>query len=98
MAFPSQTLYLGRDGGIDAEVEDMVSQKVAEWRAAGELPFPNMTSSRREQLADTLDYPPTGSPGSILPSAPKPEEAEPLSIAEESETSDNDTEDKPRKT
>ena len=97
-AFPSQTLYLGRDGGIDSEVGDMVSQKVAEWRAAGELPFPNMTSSRREQLADTLDYPPTGSPGSILPSAPKPEEAEPLSIAEESETSDNDTEDKPRKT
>jgi MscS family membrane protein len=97
-AFSSQTLYLGRDDGIDTETGDLVSQKVAEWRAAGELPFPNMTLSQRERLADTLDYPPAGSPDSIHSEAAQLEAAEPLSSEEVGEASDDEGEKKPDKT
>ena len=42
-------------------------------------PFPNMASSRREQLADTLDYPPRGSPEAHYLQTQQDETAEPLS-------------------
>jgi MscS family membrane protein len=81
-AFPSQTLYLGRDGGLDAERGDAVMDQVQSWRETDQLPFPNMTSSRREQLADTLDYPPRGSPDALDPESPESEASEPLSTEE----------------
>ena len=62
-AFPSRTLYLGRDGGLDEELSRSVMDKVGAWRRSGRLPFPNMETSRIEALAGTLDYPPLGSPG-----------------------------------
>ena len=82
-AFPSQTLYLGRDGGLDAERGDAVMDQVQAWRETGQLPFPDMTSSRREQLADTLDYPPRGSPDELNPESPESKTSEPLSTEEE---------------
>lgn len=82
-AFPSQTLYLGRDGGLDAERGDAAIGQVQSWREAGQLPFPNITSSRREQLADTLDYPPRGSPDALDSKSPESEAIEPLSADEE---------------
>ena len=66
-AFPSRTVYLGRDGGLDEERGDAAMHQVQSWRGIGQLPFPNMASSRREQLADTLDYPPRGSPEAVNP-------------------------------
>ena len=54
-------------------------QQVQSWRGTGQLPFPNMASSRREQLADTLDYPPRGSPEAFNHQSPGGEAAEPLS-------------------
>jgi MscS family membrane protein len=97
-AFPSQTLYLGRDDGIDTETGDMVSGKVAEWRAAGELPFPNMSRAQRQRLADTLDYPPSGSPDRIRSEAVEAEAAEPLSSDEASEAGNKEAEKKPNTT
>ena len=85
-AFPSQTLYMGRDAGLDAERGDKVSQRVQSWRKTGRLPFPHMARSRREQLADTLDYPPHGSPDARRSEIHDAEEAEPLSKEMESET------------
>jgi MscS family membrane protein len=85
-AFPSQTLYLGRDIGLDAERGDKVSQQVQSWRRTGQLPFPHMARSRREQLADTLDYPPRGSPDARHPEILDAEEAEPLSKETDSTT------------
>ncbi len=82
-AFPSQTLYLGRDGGLNEERGDAAMRQVQSWRGAGQLPFPNMASSRREQLADTLDYPPRGSPDAFNPESPEGEAAEPLSTETE---------------
>jgi MscS family membrane protein len=78
-AFPSQTLYLGRDAGLNAKLGGKATQQVRSWRKTGQLPFPHMARSRREQLADTLDYPPPGSPDARHPEALETEEAEPLS-------------------
>jgi MscS family membrane protein len=78
-AFPSRTLYMGRDRGLDAERGDAALQQVQSWRRTGQLPFPYMAGSHREQLADTLDYPPSGSPDASHPESLEAEEAEPLS-------------------
>ena len=60
-AFPSQTLYMGRDDGIDVVRGETAAKEVASWRKAGKLPFPRLAPDRIEQLKDTLDYPPRGS-------------------------------------
>ena len=82
-AFPSRTLYVRRDGGLDTELGDAAIGQVQSWREAGELPFPHMTASSREQLADTLDYPPRGSPDAFDSQPLQGEVAEPLSAVEE---------------
>jgi len=82
-AFPSRTLYLRRDGGLDTERGDAATGQVQSWREAGQLPFPNMTGSRREQLADTLDYPPRGSPDAFDSQPLESDAAEPLSTDED---------------
>jgi len=60
-AFPSQTLYLGRDDGLDKEAQAVSEKQVTEWRKKGKLPFPRLPEEQQEALADTLDYPPRGS-------------------------------------
>ena len=60
-AFPSQTTYLARDGGLDSARTEAAEAAVAEWRAAGDLPFPELESARRSATKDSLDYPPDGS-------------------------------------
>jgi MscS family membrane protein len=56
-AFPSQTLYLGRDDGLDSELGKAASREVELWRKTGKLPFPRLSADRIQQLQDTLDYP-----------------------------------------
>ena len=60
-AFPSQTLYMGRDDGLDGELGETAAKEVESWRKAGMLPFPRLAADRIEQLKGTLDYPPRGS-------------------------------------
>jgi MscS family membrane protein len=60
-AFPSQTLYMGRDDGLDLERGKTAAKEVESWRRAGKLPFPRLSPDRIEQLGGTLDYPPRGS-------------------------------------
>jgi MscS family membrane protein len=60
-AFPSQTLYMGRDDGLDGERSKTAAKEVESWRKAGKLPFPRLAADRIEQLKGTLDYPPRGS-------------------------------------
>ena len=62
-AFPSQTAYLSRDGGLDSERISEAVAEVEQWRAGGKLPFPEFDDHQREQIEDALDYPPEGSPG-----------------------------------
>ena len=61
-AFPSQTLYMGKDDGLDAELGEKAKQEVAAWRSTGQLPFPNFAAAKLEQLDGNLNYPPRGSP------------------------------------
>ena len=60
-AFPSQTLYLGRDGGLDEAVARRAEQQVQSWREGNELPFPDFLEEQVARLDDTVDYPPAGS-------------------------------------
>ncbi len=84
-AFPSQTLYMGRDPGLDKERGDEVKQQVKSWRRSGQLPFPSLPTSKVEQLADTLDYPPQGSPDADPSTSQEWEATEPLSAEEHAE-------------
>lgn len=84
-AFPSQTVYFGRDEGIDEERSALARQQVQAWRSARHLPFPRMEPSRREKLTDTLDYPPRGSPDAYREDNLDTERAEPLSAQSEEE-------------
>ncbi len=61
-AFPSQTAYLSRDSGLDGERSQAAEAEVRSWRSKGVLPFPEFPTEQREQLRDTLDFPPEGSP------------------------------------
>ncbi len=75
-AFPSQTAYLGRDTGLDAEQAREAEKRVEEWRVRGKLPFPEFEEEEEGRLEDILDYPPKGSPEYVPPaglSAPPPE-------------------------
>jgi MscS family membrane protein len=60
-AFPSQTLYLGRDEGLDEERSRAAEAAVASWREAGTLQLPHFTRQEIDTLDDSLEYPPAGS-------------------------------------
>lgn len=60
-AFPSRTVYLGHDSGLDEERGKMAVEEVGRWRRDGRLPFPRLSPERLSRIEDTLDYPPRGS-------------------------------------
>ncbi|MCP3954167.1 MAG: mechanosensitive ion channel family protein [Desulfobacterales bacterium] len=76
-AFPSQTLYMGQDDGLDDKKSSSAEEAVASWRQSGNLPFPNPGPEKLTQLESTLDFPPRGSPESQIQI-----DAEPLSDIE----------------
>jgi MscS family membrane protein len=61
-AFPSSTVYLGRDKGLDEARQHAAENQVKEWGSAQTLPFPDFTEEYIKQISGTLDYPPEGSP------------------------------------
>jgi MscS family membrane protein len=61
LAFPSQTLYVTRDGGIDAQRGTEAASEVGRWREQGNLPFPDFDPGERGELMNTLPWPPAGS-------------------------------------
>jgi MscS family membrane protein len=67
-AFPSQTTYLARDKALDAERAKAAEGQVEDWRSSDALPFPEHDPHRRQEIANTLDYPPKGS-ASLRPAA-----------------------------
>jgi len=60
-AFPSQTLYLGRDTGLDQDRAREAEKQVQAWRNRRELPFPEFSQEMIQNIEGTLDYPPVGS-------------------------------------
>jgi MscS family membrane protein len=70
-ALPSQTLYLSRDPGTDDDQTEAAEAQVRQWRAEGNLPFPDFSPEYLERIRASLAYPPPGSPKG--PSASLPE-------------------------
>ena len=60
-AFPSQTVYMAKDGGLNADKSREAADAVKKWRDESELPFPDHRPGRVSQLDGTLEYPPKGS-------------------------------------
>lgn len=61
-AFPSQTVYLGRDDGLATDLGEKARSEVAAWRRTGRLPFPRFAKDKVEAIKGKLAYPPPGSP------------------------------------
>ncbi len=64
-AFPSQTLYMSKDEGLDDKKRCEAVETVRRWRDEGELPFPDHSPAMVSQLKNTLEYPPGGSDLSV---------------------------------
>ena len=61
LAFPSQTVYLGRDAGIDKQRAEHAAQEVQKWRDEHQLPFPDFAPSDISEISNSLPYPQPGS-------------------------------------
>jgi MscS family membrane protein len=55
---PSQTLYLGRDFGLDKGKTEEAHRQVQQWRESAELPFPDFASGQVSEFSNSLPYPP----------------------------------------
>ncbi|MFP1632762.1 mechanosensitive ion channel family protein [Zhengella sp. ZM62] len=87
-AFPSRTLYLGRDEGLDETRKGNAEAIVDAWRQSRQLPFPRLSEEQTQALRGTLEYPPHGSVESEGRSTPGTEIPERLSAEPQSETPD----------
>jgi MscS family membrane protein len=59
-AFPSQTLYLASDTGLDGARARDAEARVRAWRERGDLYLPEFPPERVQALRASLDYPPDG--------------------------------------
>jgi MscS family membrane protein len=57
LALPSQTLYLGRDGGVDKEKAESAVKKIAELREGKQLPFPDFHDEDISSFKGSIEYP-----------------------------------------
>ncbi len=69
-AFPSQTAYLARDGGLDPERTRAAEEEIRKLRKEGKLPFPSFAEDEVPRLENTVDWPPAGSHGKPLRGGP----------------------------
>jgi MscS family membrane protein len=53
-AFPSQTLYFARDGGLDAGRTEAARTAVRRWREEGRLPFPDFPADHEQRPGGTV--------------------------------------------
>ena len=56
-AFPSQTVYMTRDTGLDQQKTEAALKRVEEWRKENQLPFPDFASADIAEFQGTLPYP-----------------------------------------
>jgi len=87
-AFPSQTVYMGKDDGLDTKLGEKAKAEVAGWRRNRQLPFPKFAGAKLEKLAAKLDYPPRGSPDFNATEEELAEGSEPLSVDPTTEDDD----------
>jgi MscS family membrane protein len=56
-AFPSRTVYVGRDLGLDKEKTAVVAGEVQRWRENSMLPFPDYAPADISEFSNSLPYP-----------------------------------------
>jgi MscS family membrane protein len=61
-AVPSRTVHYRRDIGLDDARAEEAEAEVRRWREEKRLPFPEFDFAERAEMADTLPFPPEGSP------------------------------------
>ena len=66
-AFPSRTVYLGKDTGLDRELADAASRKTRRQRDEQRMPFPDFAPTDIAAMRDSLDYPPPESAAANRP-------------------------------
>ncbi len=59
-AFPSQTLYLGRDSGLPEDQTRQTEETVKQWRDQSNMQLPNYDTEKIETLKGSIVYPPEG--------------------------------------
>jgi MscS family membrane protein len=57
LAGPSQTLYLGRDTGLEKEKAEAAAKKMSDLRDGKQLPFPDHTREDKSSFKGTIPYP-----------------------------------------
>jgi len=67
LAFPSQTLYLSRDSGVENEKADNAVKKIAALRDTKNLPFPDFHPDDISSFKGSIQYPPPESAGNNPP-------------------------------
>ena len=60
-AFPSQTIYFGKDPGLSKENSAKAEAEVENWRKEREMPIPEFTREQIDALRNKSSYPPKGS-------------------------------------
>ena len=60
-AFPSQTIYFGKDTGVSKEKTQQAEEKVRQWKEKGDLQLPKFDPERIKEIEDKIPYPPDGS-------------------------------------
>ena len=71
-AFPSQTLYLSRDSGLDKEKAAAAEQQVQQWRDQHKLPFPDFAPAEKSAFRGSIVYPPPDSAVASRKTRPPP--------------------------
>lgn len=57
LALPAQTLYLGRDPGLEKGKADQAAKKIADLRDGKQLPFPDFHQQDIASLKGSIEYP-----------------------------------------
>ncbi|WP_156877272.1 mechanosensitive ion channel family protein [Salinimicrobium terrae] len=60
-AFPSQTIYFGKDTGLSKEKSKTAEEKVRQWKEKGDLQLPKFDPEHIKEIEDKIPYPPEGS-------------------------------------
>jgi len=58
LARPSQTLFVGRDSGLDKDKREAAHRQVQQWKDSGSLPFPDFAARQISEISNSLPYPP----------------------------------------
>ncbi len=56
-AFPSQTVYMSRDSGLDHEKAEAAERQVQQWREQRQLPFPDFAPADKSGFRGSIEYP-----------------------------------------